>query len=375
MSKMRVHGIEIPNANVFEILLHNFPDMIHSIDDAGNIVYTNKAAETLLGYTHDELLSMNICDLYPEELRAVVEEGFSDLKEKGEKTVPESRLQAKDGTKIPVEIRSFAIYGDDGSFIRTFSILRDIRKMKELQNELVHAGRLAAIGELASGVAHDINNPLMVITMANRMVSKSLDDLGAANGKKLEEVRSQTEAMKRASKSIQKLSEHLRDFSRGVAEDYESVDLSKVADDALFLTNNKISKSGVTVNGEIRKGLYFVSGCPNHLEQVLVNLIANACDAMADQPRRELKLSIEECRHDGADCWRFDITDTGTGIPEGKAEDIFHSFFTTKEKGKGTGLGLSISRGIIRDHKGDIEVSSTVGEGTAFSVYLPKLKQ
>ena len=153
MSRMRIQDIEIRDADIFEILLDNFPDMIHSIDHEGNIVYTNRTASNLLGYTGEELLQMNVREIYAEEVLIALEKGFSDLKQKGDKRV-ESILKAKDGKKIPVEIRSFSIYDDEGNFIRTFSILRDIREIKELQNSLVHAGRLAAIGELSSGVAH-----------------------------------------------------------------------------------------------------------------------------------------------------------------------------------------------------------------------------
>ena len=112
---------------------------------------------------------MSVYEIYAEEVQEAVKAGFSNLKQKGDKTV-ESVLQAKDGEVIPVEIRSFSIYDDDGEFIRTFSILRDIRPIKELQASLVHTSRLAAIGELSSGVAHDINNPLTVILVSNEMI-------------------------------------------------------------------------------------------------------------------------------------------------------------------------------------------------------------
>lgn len=156
MSRMRIDNADITNAQIFEILLDNFPDIIHSVDDDGNIVFTNRRAESLLGYTRDELLSMNVRSIYSDEVLKKVDKGFNELKKKGDYSV-ESVLKAKDGTPIPVEIRSFSIYDDDGNFLRTFSILRDIRPIKELQNSLVHAGRLAAIGEMASGVAHDIH--------------------------------------------------------------------------------------------------------------------------------------------------------------------------------------------------------------------------
>lgn len=369
---MRIENTEIHEADIFRILLDNFPDMIHSIDDQGNIVYTNRTASTLLGYSGDELAKMNIREIYAEEVLPALEMGFKDLKQKGDKRV-ESILKAKNGSKIPVEIRSFSIYDDDGMFIRTFSILRDIREIKELQNSLVHAGRLAAIGELSSGVAHDINNPLTVILLSNEMMLRELKRDHANPEKMMEKVSSHASDIHRASKSIQKLVDHLRTFSRGMAEQYETVDLYQVLADALFITNNKILKNCIALENSVKQGELFVNGMPNQLEQVLVNIINNACDAMSDTDKKQLSIRASSSEWNNMPCWSIEIADTGKGIPEDIQEDIFHSFFTTKEKGKGTGLGLSISRGIIRDHKGEIYIKSKVGEGSSFFVLLPKV--
>ncbi len=368
---MRIQDIEIRDADIFEILLDNFPDMIHSIDDDGNIVYTNKTASTLLGYSSDELLQMNIREIYAEEVLIALEKGFSDLKQKGDKNV-ESLLKAKDGTKIPVEIRSFSIYDDEGNFLRTFSILRDIREIKELQNTLVHAGRLAAIGELSSGVAHDINNPLTVILLSNEMMIRELERDHSDPEAMVEKVMGHAQDIHRASKSIQKLADHLRTFSRGMAEQYEVIDLYDILADALFITNNKITKTGSTLQNTLKKGELIAKGMPNQIEQVFVNLIGNACDAMEGGDKRTLTIEADSADWDNTPCWRLEFRDTGQGIPAEIREDIFHSFFTTKEKGKGTGLGLSISRGIIRDHKGEIYLESEPGKGTSFFVLLPK---
>jgi len=363
--------MEIPDADIFKILLDNFPDMIHSIDDNGNIVYTNLRAETMLGYKREELLSMNIRQIYADEVLEAVEQGFTELKEKGDKNV-ESLLKAKDGTSIPVEIRSFSIYDDAGHFIRTFSILRDMRKIKELQSSLIHAGRLAAIGELSSGVAHDINNPLTVILLSNEMLLTAIKNSSAGTPLQIERIEMMLKDIQKASHSIQKLADHLRNFSRGMAEKMELMDLSVGIQDALFITKNKVMSAGVEVVNNVKKGEHYISGCLNQMEQVFVNLIGNACDAMAGSQKRQLTFSVETAKLEEVNCWKCNVTDTGAGISREILDDIFHSFFTTKPKGKGTGLGLSISRGIVRDHKGDILVASEIGKGTTFSVFLPK---
>ncbi len=373
MSRMRIDNVEIQEADIFEVLLDSFPDMVHSVDDNGNIIYTNKTAESLVGYTCQELLKMNIRQLYADSVLEALKTGFSSLKKEGGWS-GESLFKAKDGTLIPIEIRSFSIYDDNGQFVRTFTISRDIRQLKKLQEELVHSGRLAAIGELASGVAHDINNPLTVIVLSNEILLRELDRMKSTDTKGVDHIRMQAANVQKASKSIEKLSNHLRNFSRGMAESRETIDLADSIEDSLFLTNSKVQKNGIATCNNTEKGKHFISCAPNQIEQVFVNIISNACDAMAGLKERKLIVSVADDKLAGVECWRCDITDTGTGIPEELLEDIFQSFFTTKEKGKGTGLGLSISRGIVSDHKGEIKVTSKKGEGTTFHIYLPKVQ-
>ncbi len=368
---MIINDTEIQNAEIFEIILENFPDIIHSINENGNIIFTNRAAENLLGYTREELLSMNIRELYAPEIIKAVEAGFTDLKSKGDKRV-ESVLMTKGGEHIPVEIRSFSIYDDNGTFLRTFSILRDMRKIKELEDNLIHASRLAAIGELASGVAHDINNPLTIVLLSNELLMRSISALAGTDSKQVQAIARFATDVQKAAGTIQKLADHLRNFSRGTAEAHEIVDLEAVVNDALFLTASKFKQSQISMSCNIAKGQHYIMGSPNRLEQIFVNIIANACDALADQKPATLSIDVVPAPFEGTDCWVCKITDNGPGIPEDHRSDIFTSFFTTKPKGKGTGLGLSISRGIARDHKGDITVESSPENGTTFSIFLPQ---
>ncbi len=371
MSRMRLEAEDIPNADIFAVLLEHFPDIIHSVGDDGRIVFTNRAAERLLGYTRDELIGMPVRDIYADEILADMDSGFQDLKERGEKQV-ESLLKAKDGTRIPVEIRSFSIYDDAGNFVRTFSILRDIRQIKELQNGLIHAGRLAAIGELATGILHDINNPLTVVMLANDLQNRMLADPALGPAPVVDKLRGQSRDIHRAAQAIRKLCEHLRNFSRRMGEEVEPVDIAQCLGDAIFIAGSKITKSGVHVDNLVPAGC-ITDGSPNQLEQVFVNLIGNACDAMEERPTRLLILNAAAETRDGIDYWAVTVEDTGCGIPADHREDVFGSFFTTKEKGKGTGLGLSISRGIVRDHHGEIEITSSTDTGTVFTVLLPRV--
>ena len=368
MTRMCIDNQVICDADIFQTIIDNFPDIIHSIDSEGRIVFANNKAEHLLGYALDELLTMNIRDLYADEIREALEEGFADLKKTGDATV-ESVLKHRDGSGIPVEIRSFGIYDDQGQFIRTFSILRDIRKIKALQADLVHAGRLAAIGELSSGIAHDINNPLAVILLAADETSMLLEDLNQGVGTPAG-VQESVEIIKKAAGSIHRLVSHLRRFSRGMAEKKELIDLGQSIRDAAFITQSRVKRCGVELAFDLPLGRFFTRGCANHIEQVFANLFTNACDAMEDGEQRVLSVSISPDARAGF--WRCDVSDTGHGIPSDLRENIFRSFFTTKAVDKGTGLGLSIVRGIVEDHGGQIELTSREGCGTTFSVLLPR---
>ena len=372
MARMHINKIKINNAHVFEVLLNNFPDMIHSVDDNGQIVYANKTAETLLGYSQAELLSMNVREIYAASVLEAMDEGFSELKKRGDKIIPESWIIAKDGVEIPVEIRSFSIYDDNNQFDRTFSILRDIRGVKKMQQEIIHAGRLAAIGELASGIVHDINNPLSIISMANEMAIQDLRSMSDVSAESRMLIETQLNSIERASELIKKLVTHLRNFSRSGHNEDEIVDLHEILSDALFMASSKLKKNIVNLENNVDKRPYLFKGSQNNMEQVFVNLITNACDAMAEQTDRNLQISISPCERNQHDFWRCDICDTGEGIPNEMINDIFQSFVTTKKKGEGTGLGLSIARGIVQEHDGDIEVNCNQSSGTTFSVYIPQ---
>jgi PAS domain S-box-containing protein len=369
---MRIENRDIVTDDIPQTVIEHFPDIIHSVDPDGRIVFTNGQAEKLLGYTRDELLNMNIRDLYADEILGALEKGFKALKQDGDTTV-ESVLKDKHGNRIPVEIRSFSIYDGEGQFIRTFSILRDIRQVKDLQQSLIHSERLAAIGELASGIVHDVNNPLSVISMCNQMMQDTLKDRSRLTERDLDTIESFAGDVERATTSIYKLVLHLRNFARGVKEPLMELDLYDSIQDALFLVGSKVTKAKVVVEMDVEKGRHMCRASVNQIEQVFANLFSNACDAMTGCEVRKLKVKIDACVRDATPYWRCSVADTGEGISEEHQREIFDSFFTTKERGAGTGLGLSIVRGIVKEHHGEVEVMSADGEGTTFTVYLPQI--
>ncbi len=367
---VKANGKQIDTLRLFDSVIENFPDMIHSVDELGNIVYCNRMMTHLLGYGEDELRRMNIRQLYPPHILVAVEKGFREVKQTGEKCV-ESLFVARDGTRIPVEIRTVVIHDDHGAFAQTFSISRDLRKLKELQSDLIHAGRLAAIGELATGVAHDLNNPLTAVILASTVMKKLADSHDIPQAEMREQTALFCETISESAATMEHITTRLRDFAREVKEEHAPVDLFDTIHDALFILDHRIRSGNVRVKCPIVKDTHGVLGDRNQIEQVFLNLFANACDAMAQSEVRELSVEIASDIQNEGRFWRCAVRDTGEGISQDEQQRLFKAFHTTKPRGKGTGLGLSTARSILKQHNGEIRLDSERGKGSTFTVMLP----
>ncbi|MFK7823501.1 MAG: ATP-binding protein [Oligoflexales bacterium] len=351
--------------NIFENIVRHFPDIIHSVDENGRLVSVNLKAVELLEYTEEELIGKSVFEIYADEVVHKVKIGFKQLKQEGIMDHIESKLKSKSGKVIDVEMRSLSLYSEDGKFIKTFSIIRDIRALNNMKSQLIQQSKLAAIGELASGIMHDIRNPLSVITSCNDYL---LDQAIKNDDKKLMEKCRQK--MTRASGKIQKLTDHLRSFSRLDQEKKETIDLRALMDDCLLMVENRVKESGATITCSDIDENTKILGRENQLEQVIINLLSNACDAIKENKNKSIDVKFSER---GAYS-QISIKDYGEGIKEENLEHIFDAFFTTKPKGLGTGLGLSISYAIIQDHGGELCVESSLGEGAEFIIKIPRIE-
>lgn len=349
--------------DLFEEIFYQFPDIIQSVDDDGKIVSFNAKAMELLGYTADELMGMSVFDLYAPEVREDLRRGFTELKLKGQKEGVQSKVITKNKQIIDVEVRSLSLYDSEGKFVKTLSILRDMRELNALRSSLMQQSKLAAIGELASGIMHDIRNPLSIIMTYNEMIEDSLSEPN------LSSIKNASQKIEKASSRIERLTKHLREFVRLEADEPASFTIKELIDECLLMVESRIAASGVKlINNEVHLITKKIIGRPNRLEQVFINLIGNACDAcLKKNGPKEVYILAKEI--DGA--VEISIKDTGSGIKQEDLPSIFDAFFTTKPKGQGTGLGLSISKGIIHDQGGSINVSSVYGEGACFTVQLP----
>ncbi len=244
----------------------------------------------------------------------------------------------------------------------THEMERREHELREKQEQLVQAGKLATLGELTTGVAHELNNPLNNIGL---FVSNAIDriELGSVA---TDEIRQDlTEALEQVRKATDIIS-HLRTFGRAAPVPFEPVLLVNVIERALSLTQEQLRLRQISVELDLGSGA-LVEGNPIQLEQVFINLVTNARDALADAAVRKITISSEIRRETAV----VTFADTGKGIPAGLEQRIFDPFFTTKEVGTGTGLGLSITYGIIQEHAGTISVESEPGEGARFVLELP----
>jgi signal transduction histidine kinase len=235
-----------------------------------------------------------------------------------------------------------------------------IVELQTRQEQLLQSGKMAAVGTLTSGVAHELNNPLNNIGLTLEALLDDFDDLSEeAKRRMLTQAYTQVE---RAGATVR----NLLDFTRKGRAVFARFPVGRAVETAKRLVSNEARLAGVTWTVAIPDDLPEVRGHPHDLQQVFLNLFLNAIQAMPEGGRLEVKGETVE------DVWvRVRVTDDGAGIPPEHLSQIFDPFFTTKGPGMGTGLGLSVSHGIIEQHGGRIEVTSDPGKGTTFSVFLP----
>lgn len=236
-------------------------------------------------------------------------------------------------------------------------IFDDITDRADLERRLVQADKLSSIGLLAAGVAHEVNTPLAVISTYAQMLAKQVSD-DEQKAKLLDKIAKQTF---RASEIVNSL----LNFSRTSPSDFGDVQLNRIVEETVSLVRHQLEKAHIEVALDLQEQLPSIKGNAGKLQQVFLNLVLNARDAMDGGGRLTIRT-----RSDGG-CARVEVSDTGQGIAPENLPRIYDPFFTTKVGRKGTGLGLSVTYGIVQEHGGSIEVASEVGQGTTFQLEFP----
>ena len=234
------------------------------------------------------------------------------------------------------------------------------RRLKESQEQLVHAEKLASLGQLSASIAHEINNPLAGVLTYTKLLARKISGDTLEKGAALDYLAKMESEVSRCSRIIR----NLLDFSRQAQPMLKLVDINQVLEQVLAMVGHQAQLQNVDVVRELSPSLPKVMADSDKLQQVFTNLTLNAIQAMSGGGKLTLRTSVADGRI------RIDVQDTGCGISRENLSKLFTPFFTTKEKGSGVGLGLAVVRGIIERHKGEIKVQSELGQGTTFSVYL-----
>ena len=247
----------------------------------------------------------------------------------------------------------------------TQAVERREQELRDKQEQLIQAAKLATLGELTTGVAHELNNPLNNIGLfVGNVIDRVL--LGERDEERV--VADLEQAMEQVRKATEIIT-HLRTFGRSAPISLEPVDIREAISRALSLTSEQLRQRDIDVELELTEDDTFVLGNPIQLEQVFINLLTNARDALSEEEISERKITIVTSRE--GERIKITFSDTGPGIPPGCEQRIFDPFFTTKEVGTGTGLGLSITYGIVKEHGGQIEVAHVPRAGACFELELP----
>ena len=334
-------------------------DAIMTFDSLGRFTTVNGAAEQISGYTHGELIGRFFGPLLAIEAmpRALLEFRRALSGAAGQF---ETTMVHKNGERRHLTVN----YACPQRSREVICMIRDATAEKQLQQQLIQAEKMAAIGQLVSGVAHEINNPLASISAFAQLL---LADRGLSDEQK-HSANVVREEAKRASRIVH----NLLTFARQHKAEKVAADINAVVHDTLELRTYELSVRGIQVARELDEDDPPVTMVDVHqLQQVLLNLITNAEQAMADLQGRRHKLSVRT--RATRDVVRLEVEDTGRGIPDAAMHQLFLPFFTTKPTGKGTGLGLSISLGIVAEHGGRIWAENVPGAGARFSVELPRV--
>ena len=342
----------------FRLVVEAAPNGMLLVDERGTIVMVNASALRQFGYERKELLDQSVEMLIPGPSRSDHRQhraGFSKA--------PQTRSMGggrelfglrKDGSEIPVEIGLTPIQLATGMGV--LASIVDISERKRLEMQLRRAERLAELGTLASGMAHEIGTPMNVILGRAEYLLQRTADEGMKKG--LATIVTQVER-------ITKVMNQLLAFARRRTPERGAVDFGEIVDDTLEMFEERIAHSRITVEKVIEANMPTVCADRDQLIQVLINLVMNSIHAMPEGGRLSLSLDRETSH------MRLGVSDTGHGMSEEICSRVFEPFFTTKEFGKGTGLGLTVVKGIIEEHGGTISVESAVDKGTTFWIRLP----
>ncbi len=347
-------------------ILHDSVDAIIFIDENNRIQVWNRGAELIFGYTAEEMLGRSFRRLIPSEIDAEEElQGiYNQVVKKGYIRNYRTQRITKDGRRITIDLSRTLIKAKDGKVIGSTAIIKDVTEKTEIQNRIYHTEKLASIGILAAGVAHEINNPLAIILgFTDLLIERYSPDSPEYKDLKI---------IEDSANHAKKVVENMLGFARITEGLDDSIDIPYSIDTVIKIVSNTLMTQKIAIKVDVPNALPRARGDPREFQQVLFNLISNSISAMQGDDKR-LGISAE-----AQGSWvNICVSDNGAGIPDKIMSRIYDPFFTTKKAGEGTGLGLSLCYGILRKCGGRLSCTSSSREdnperpsGTTFTVSM-----
>ena len=337
-------------------LVESASDAIVTLDANGRFTTVNHAAENISGYKREELVGQWFAPMLPDDDLPKALGHFQQALA-GETGLFDSQFYRKDG-----EVRTISItYSTPQKDEEVLCLIRDVTDQKMLQEQLIQSEKMSAIGQLVSGVAHELNNPLAGISAFAQLL--------LAEKRFPPDQRTAAETIYSEARRASRIVQNLLTFARQHKAEKVPTTINQVLDDTLELRGYELRVRGIDVRREYDDSLADTMADAHQLQQVFLNLITNAEQAMEQRDGHHHRLTVRTRRN--GEAVRIEVEDTGGGIPANLIERIFNPFFTTKPTGSGTGLGLSISLGIVREHEGRIWAENVASSGARFIVELP----
>jgi two-component system NtrC family sensor kinase len=345
--------------NTLRALFDSSPTSIYIVDRDYTLVAINRSRADLAGEPPQKLVGRRCHQALFDQDKicqgCLVGETLSD----GRHTRRIERRRNPTRETAELEISTYPIFDEAGGVVQAFLFEEDVTERRQLEASLVQAEKMAAVGQLAAGVAHEINNPLTAILANAQLLQRELPPDDLDQGDMAETI---IQAAERASQSVR----NLLDFSRPEHAELTPTDLNDTIRRTLILIRHELLAMSIDLTFDPDEDLPPVNGNRDQLQSLWLNLIVNAKQAI--EPRQgEIRITSRRT----GDAVRVTIDDTGHGIQPDQLAHIFEPFYTTKEPDRGTGLGLSICHRIVTQHGGQIQVSSQPGTGTQFTVTLP----
>jgi PAS domain S-box-containing protein len=367
---MQVDGALIESEVKCQVMLRSLPTIVYKGFKDWSVEFTDNKVETLTGYSYEEfnLKKLRWSDIILKEDIEAAKESFVRALKTQDSFAREYRVKARTGEILWIQDRGQIIYdkkGDVKYIIGTFFDITDQRKVEEAlkkrSEQLIQARKLASLGILTAGVAHELNNPLNNISTSIQIVLEELEE---------DNIEFKRNRLLEAEKQVERAKDIIRallEFSGEKSLSFKRVQFKNLVEKAINLIIGQLP-SEISINIEIPEDIE-VNLDPKRIRQVLVNLILNSMQAMTEGG--VLTIKAWEGIENDVKMFYFQVQDTGHGISKQDFDKIFDPFFTTKDVGKGSGLGLSISHSIIERHGGRIEVESVPEKGSKFTVIVP----